>query len=30
MHIHLGPLDYTILVTYFAFVLGIGWALKRT
>ena len=29
MHIHLGPLDYTILVTYFAFVLGIGWALKR-
>src|SRR6476659_9193684 len=27
--IHLGPIDYLILVVYFAFVLGIGWALKR-
>ncbi len=25
----LGPIDYGILVVYFAFVLGIGWALKR-
>ena len=28
--IHLGPVDYGILVTYFAFVLGIGFALKRS
>jgi SSS family solute:Na+ symporter len=27
--IHLGPVDYVILVVYFAFVLAIGWALKR-
>jgi len=27
--IQLGFIDYTILVIYFAFVLGIGWALKR-
>ena len=27
--IHLGPVDYLILIVYFAFVLGIGWALKR-
>ena len=29
MHIQLGGLDYLILITYFAFVLGIGWLLKR-
>src|SRR5436190_14193098 len=30
MHrIHLGSVDYLILCVYFAFVLGIGWALKR-
>ena len=28
--IHLGPVDYGILVIYFAFVLGIGFALKRS
>src|SRR5512138_457045 len=28
--IQLGAIDYAILVLYFAFVLGIGWALKRT
>src|SRR5215510_7240092 len=28
-NIHLGLIDYTILFLYFAFVLGIGWALKR-
>ena len=28
--IHLGPVDYGILVVYFAFVLGIGFALKRS
>src|SRR6266498_1834356 len=28
-HIHLGAIDYTILIVYFAFVLGIGWALRR-
>src|SRR5262245_37562561 len=28
-NIHLGLIDYTILSLYFAFVLGIGWALKR-
>ncbi len=28
-HIELGGIDYTILVVYFLFVLGIGWALKR-
>src|SRR3989440_4423807 len=27
--IHLGSIDYLILIVYFAFVLGIGWALKR-
>jgi SSS family solute:Na+ symporter len=27
--IHLGPVDYVILIVYFVFVLGIGWALKR-
>jgi SSS family solute:Na+ symporter len=27
--IHLGTIDYVILVVYFMFVLGIGWALKR-
>ena len=27
--IQLGGLDYLILFTYFAFILGIGWALKR-
>ncbi|HVP13285.1 MAG TPA: sodium:solute symporter family protein [Phycisphaerae bacterium] len=30
MHeIQLGSVDYTILIVYFAFVLGIGWTLKR-
>src|SRR5471030_476539 len=29
IHIQLGNLDYLILITYFAFVIGIGWALKR-
>jgi solute:Na+ symporter, SSS family len=28
-HIQLGAVDYTILIVYFAFVLGIGWALRR-
>lgn len=28
-HIHLGGIDYTILIIYFAFVIGIGWVLKR-
>src|SRR5712675_3327961 len=28
-HIHLGPIDKSILGVYFAFVLGIGWALRR-
>jgi solute:Na+ symporter, SSS family len=27
--IHLGAIDYAILLVYFAFVLGIGWALRR-
>ena len=27
--IHLGGIDYTILIVYFVFVLGIGWALRR-
>src|SRR5215831_13743927 len=27
--IHLGPIDLSILVIYFLFILGIGWALKR-
>jgi len=27
--IHLGPIDYAILGVYFAFVLGIGWTLRR-
>ncbi len=26
---HLGTIDYTILIVYLVFVLGIGWALKR-
>src|SRR3989304_961792 len=26
---HLGPIDYTILIVYIVFVLGIGYALKR-
>src|SRR6266516_1461433 len=29
MHIQLGWIDYLILIVYFVFVLGIGWALKR-
>lgn len=29
MHIQLGGVDYAILIVYFAFVLGIGWVLKR-
>src|ERR1041385_6835816 len=29
MHIQLGGIDYLILIVYFAFVLGIGWILKR-
>ena len=29
MHIDLGALDYLILLTYFVFVIGIGWVLKR-
>ena len=29
MHIQLGWIDYLILIVYFAFVIGIGWALKR-
>ncbi len=29
MHIDLGGVDYAILIVYFAFVLGIGWVLKR-
>src|SRR5436309_1203650 len=28
-NIHLGFVDYLILAIYFAFILGIGWALKR-
>jgi len=28
-HIHLGAIDYAILITYFLFVLGIGWVLRR-
>src|SRR5216684_2507330 len=27
--IHLGGIDYTILIVYFGFVIGIGWVLKR-
>jgi solute:Na+ symporter, SSS family len=27
--IHLGAVDYTLLIIYFAFVLGIGWVLRR-
>jgi len=27
--IHLGAIDYTLLIIYFLFVLGIGWALRR-
>ena len=30
MHIQLGWIDYTLLILYFAFVLGIGYVLKRT
>src|ERR1700720_2146039 len=29
MHIQLSGIDYTILLVYFAFVIGIGWMLKR-
>ncbi len=29
MHIQLGGIDYAILLIYFAFVIGIGWILKR-
>src|SRR5215213_2838470 len=29
MHIQLGAIDYAILLIYFAFVIGIGWVLKR-
>lgn len=29
-HIQLGAIDYAVLLTYFAFVLGIGWVLKRS
>ncbi len=29
MHISLGAIDYAILIVYFVFVLGIGWALRR-
>lgn len=29
MNIHLGPVDWLILVSYFAFVVGIGAVLKR-
>jgi len=28
--IHLGGIDYAILIVYFAFVLGIGWVLRRS
>ena len=28
-HIHLGAIDYAILIVYFVFVLGIGWVLRR-
>ena len=28
-HIDLGAIDYAILIVYFAFVLGIGWVLRR-
>src|SRR5581483_8988783 len=28
-HIELGKIDYAILLVYFGFVIGIGWALKR-
>src|SRR5215468_8986700 len=30
MHIHLGAIDYAVVVIYFAFVIGVGWALKRS
>jgi solute:Na+ symporter, SSS family len=30
MHIHLGVVDYVIVVVYFLFVLGIGYVLRRT
>src|SRR3954468_11690342 len=29
MHLHLGNIDYAILLIYFGFVIGIGWILKR-
>src|SRR4051794_15496487 len=29
MHIQLSGIDYTILLVYFSFVIGIGWMLKR-
>ena len=28
-HIQLGAIDYTLLIVYFSFVLGIGWVLRR-
>ena len=28
-YLHLGPIDYAILGVYFAFVLGIGWVVRR-
>jgi SSS family solute:Na+ symporter len=28
-HLHLAPIDYAIVAIYFAFVIGIGWMLKR-
>jgi SSS family solute:Na+ symporter len=30
MHISLGGIDYLVIAVYFAFVVGIGWALKRS
>ena len=29
MHIQLGAIDYTLLIVYFVFVIGIGWVLRR-
>src|SRR3569833_796625 len=30
MHISLSAVDYAVIVIYFAFVIGVGWALKRS
>ena len=30
MHISLGLVDYAVIFIYFAFVVGVGWALKRS